>query len=410
MSDPDFRPDPRRRTSTNDGASPSAAEATGGDARRAWLQTALGVDIAAHRNAAGASGGGAPSGRVPEATSTDFFFDQDCYELTDSDRQSLAAYATAYSKARSAAPIVVEAFASEEGENGHNLDLSKRRAGAVADFLIKHGIAEDMVSATGRGATTGFSKSDLSQNRRATIKPPPPSAEATTAPPPAAAGSAPFRDGSPMPHELGMRGPADAPRPSRPVGLPRLDRDAGERIVGQDTGVPRDQVARALKDFLGKLAAGQKAKTLKATGRAQVAEFTLRRDLPGEPFVKNGDQKDYAPDDLAAKIAANLPDRIPAANFSAFLKMKPVEETKPGSVTDQLHRKYEEERDKLVKKLPKSIQEAAKKAIDAAVEKGIPFVADEVLGGLPSGVKDEAQKFVDEYTKRITGGSDDRSN
>ncbi|HXZ15883.1 MAG TPA: OmpA family protein [Roseiarcus sp.] len=396
----------------NDGASESADQAAGGDARRAWLQTALGVDIAGHRNTASPSGG-TPSGRVPDATSTDLFFDQDSCELTDSDRRSLAAYAAAYSTGKSAEPIVIEAFASEEGESGHNLDLSKRRARAVADFLIKHGIAQDKVSATGRGATTGFSKADLRQNRRATIKPPPPSAGASTAPPPAGTGSAPSGDGSPMPHDLGMRGPEDAPRPgspSRPVGLPRLDRDAGERIVGQDTGVPRDRVERALKDFLEKLAAGQKAKTLKATGRAQVAEFTLRRDLPGEPFVKNGDQKDYPPDDLAAKIASDLPERIPAANFTAFLKMKPIEERKPGSVTDQLHRKYEEERDKLVKKLPKSLQDAAKKAIDAAVEKGIPFLAEQVLGGLPSSVKDEAQKFVDEYTKKITGGSDDGSN
>ncbi|HUH83476.1 MAG TPA: hypothetical protein VLX85_02640 [Stellaceae bacterium] len=228
-------------------------------------------------------------------------------------------------------------------------------------------------------------------------------AAAATAPvtPSAGAPGAAAATGDPsMPRDLGMRPKG---------GLPRLDQDAAERIVGTDTDVPRDQVERALKDFLEKLAAGQKAKMLKATGRAQVAEFTLRNGVAGEPYVRSGDDKDYAPDDLAAKIAANLPDRIPAANFAAFRNLKPIEEKKPGSVTDQLHGKYVEERDRLVKKLPKSIQGAARKAIDAAVEKGLSFAADHVLQGVSADLKDEAQKFVDDYTKKITG-SDDGSN
>jgi hypothetical protein len=206
--------------------------------------------------------------------------------------------------------------------------------------------------------------------------------------------------GAPPPNGLGMRARS---------GLPRLDREAGERIVGTDSDVPRDQVERKLKEFLQELAKSQKSMTIKASGRAQVAEFTLRKGVGGQPYVKDGDSKDYESDDLASKIAENLPDKIPGANFVAFLKMKPVEEKKAGSVTDKLHEKYLEKRDELVKKLPKSLQEAARKAIDAAVEKGIPFVADKVLSGVGGNLKDDVQQFVDQYTKKVTGNADDSS-
>ena len=206
--------------------------------------------------------------------------------------------------------------------------------------------------------------------------------------------------GTPAPSGLGMRPHG---------GLPRLDPDAAERIARTDGMVPRDQVERQLAEFLQQVAQSQKSKTVKATGRAQVAEFTLRRGLDGQPYVSAADTRDYEPDDLASKIAKNLPDKIPGANFVAFLKMKPVEEKKAGSVTDNLHEKYVEKRDELVKKLPKPLQEAARKAIDAAVEKGIPFVADKVLSGVGGSLKDDVQQFVDQYTKKVTGNADDSS-
>jgi hypothetical protein len=215
---------------------------------------------------------------------------------------------------------------------------------------------------------------------------------------PAAAPSGP--PSAPPPSGLGMRARG---------GLPRLDPDAAERIVGSDSDAPRDQVERKLTEFLQELAKSQKSTTIKASGRAQVAEFTLRKGVGGQPYVKDGDTKDYEPDDLASKIAKNLPDKIPGANFVAFLKMKPVEDKKAGSVTDKLHEKYLEKRDELVKKLPKSLQEAARKAIDAAVEKGIPFVADKVLSGVGGNLKDDVQQFVDQYTKKVTGNADDNS-
>jgi outer membrane protein OmpA-like peptidoglycan-associated protein len=120
-------------------------------------------------------GGSAPGGAgAPAATSTDLFFDKASPKLTDSDKESLDAYASAYQRENSSEQIVVEGYASMEGELQDNLKLSVARANSVADYLTKqHGVPKAKVTANGCGATNQFSKDDLSQNRRATIKPPP---------------------------------------------------------------------------------------------------------------------------------------------------------------------------------------------------------------------------------------------
>jgi hypothetical protein len=108
-------------------------------------------------------------------------------------------------------------------------------------------------------------------------------------------------------------------------------------------------------------------------------------------------------------MAEALPLNVPAGNVANFRKLKPVEVAGAGSITDQIHRKYEEERDRLIHRLPESIQGAAKKAIDMAIEKGVPFAADQIFPGLGagSGLRDTTKQFVDEWSKKITGGSDD---
>ena len=118
---------------------------------------------------------------APPATSTDLFFCKDSAELTASDKQSLADYARAYLAAMSSEPIVVDAYASSEGDAGHNVDLSKRRGQSVVEYLVKvGGVPKDKVKGPiGHGATDMFSKTDSSQNRRATIKPPAPGSPTT---------------------------------------------------------------------------------------------------------------------------------------------------------------------------------------------------------------------------------------
>ena len=47
--------------------------------------------------------------------------------------------------------IVIDAYATPEGDDEHNLLLSQRRARRLRDYLVDHGVAPDRIVATGRG-------------------------------------------------------------------------------------------------------------------------------------------------------------------------------------------------------------------------------------------------------------------
>jgi outer membrane protein OmpA-like peptidoglycan-associated protein len=379
-------------------------------AQRAWLATALNVNVKRSQSAGAASSSTKSSGgaarKAPPAVGTTLFFEHDSPDLTPSDREAIEAYAKAYLDAKSSDPITVDGYASSEGDARHNQELSDNRAKEVAKHLVKLGVPTGQVTTAGHGATTQFSKDDLSQNRRATIKPPPPKARASPAPParPAGTGGGTLSMRDPKP--LGG-GATDAPLPHAPA-VPLGGDKAAEKVVGTNTDVSRATVEKALKEFLHDLAKTQKTKTVRATDIVWTAEGVLRRNLTdaGEPVVKRGDTTDYDPDELAAKIAGQLPDAIPRKNFDEFLKLKPREVPDAGSTTDQLRRKYEEKREEIVRKLPKAAQGPARKAMDAAVEKGVPFVADKALKGLgiDSTVEGEMKKAVEDYAKKVTGG------
>ncbi|HVY16086.1 MAG TPA: OmpA family protein [Rhodopila sp.] len=332
-----------------------------------------------------------PSG-TPKATATDLFFDKDDSTLTDSDRTSLDSYIAAYTGAASSEKVTIDAYASMEGDEGHNKTLADQRAAAVATYLGKHGIPKDRIAFAGHGRTDRFSKSDLSQNRRATLKPPPPHASAPAQGQPNGKGS------------LKMRGTPDM----RKEGEEAAGREV-EAHPRKDPGVSRDDVEAALKTFLHDLAGAQKHKTgVTATDRVVVAENTLREGLDGRHVVDRPETKDYDPDELAHKIAANLPDFIPRANYEKFLRLKAIEAPKEGSITDDARKKYQEERDKVINKLPKKIQDYGRKAMDAAFEHGTTFVADELMqaAGVNSTLEGEMKDVVDKWTEKVTGSND----
>ena len=180
--------------------------------------------------------------------------------------------------------------------------------------------------------------------------------------------------------------------------------------------VPRAEVEQALKKFLGELAVAQKSKNnaVKSTDKVWQADvalhYNLENDVNGPITPKGGDGKDYDAGELARKIAGQLPDTIPIENYNRFLKLRAVDTALPGSTTDQIRKKYEETRDGIVSKISKKfgdkIGKLAKKAMDAAVEKGVSYVADKALeeAGVNS---DEMKKAVDDYIKKVTGGKDD---
>jgi len=77
----------------------------------------------------------------------------------------------------SADQIVVEVagHASSEGSDDYNQNLSKKRAAAVRDYLVSHGIDESRVTVTAHGSAIPLVPNDTegqrAQNRRAVITP-----------------------------------------------------------------------------------------------------------------------------------------------------------------------------------------------------------------------------------------------
>jgi OOP family OmpA-OmpF porin len=61
--------------------------------------------------------------------------------------------------------ISIEGHASNEGEDQHNLLLSKARAEAVRAYLIAKGVAADRLSATGYGETKPIASNDTDEGR-----------------------------------------------------------------------------------------------------------------------------------------------------------------------------------------------------------------------------------------------------
>jgi hypothetical protein len=194
----------------------------------------------------------------------------------------------------------------------------------------------------------------------------------------------------------------------------RLSKEQADKILDAEPpkSVTRAEVEKALKKFLADLAIAQKSKhnAVRSTDKVSQVDIALHQGLADDakgPYTRTGgDGKDYDAGELASKIAGQLPDTIPMENYRRFLKLTPTDTVLPGSTTDQIRKKYEEERDSIVAKVSQKFGEKvgklAKKAMDAAVEKGVSFVADKALqeAGVDSG---EMKKAVDDYVKKAIG-------
>lgn len=65
--------------------------------------------------------------------------------------------------------LVLEGFASVEGPEDYNLNLSQNRADAVETALVERGVSSERIqSVTGKGETTQFGE-ELSPNRRVMV-------------------------------------------------------------------------------------------------------------------------------------------------------------------------------------------------------------------------------------------------
>jgi len=73
--------------------------------------------------------------------------------VRDQDRAALDRFAKVASKYYPGAKITVEGFADPAGSQRYNLELSKRRADAVRDYLVQQGLNDGLLASVGYGKT-----------------------------------------------------------------------------------------------------------------------------------------------------------------------------------------------------------------------------------------------------------------
>jgi outer membrane protein OmpA-like peptidoglycan-associated protein len=319
-----------------------------------------------------------------EATSTVLYFEINKANLTPSDINSLDAYVAAFRAADSHMIVSVQAFASKEGDELDNQDLSERRAKAVAKYLEDHGVL--IVNRKGLGPTGDFGD-DLRQNRRATLSPPP----ETFAPK--------VKDPEPTPDDK-----------KQPKPIPGVPDDFADRHPRADV-VTRELVRKSLVPWLeklgesqlrklGKWKKNQKIDKVESTGVVYHLEKELRTGVkradgselpPNSRYTKDkGTGRSYSPDELAGHIADELTPTIPRENLLNALKLPAEEAPKETSPLEKLRNKAGEAADHVCKDfgLSKEHCGTAKEFIKNRLPAGIDKLP------IPDGAKDAFKKII----------------
>ena len=92
----------------------------------------------------------APKPAVKRAALQDVYFPYDSVELTSASKKILNDN-IAILKKSSNPKVVLMGYASPEGADDYNMNLSRRRALAVKDYLVKNGVSVESVSVTAEG-------------------------------------------------------------------------------------------------------------------------------------------------------------------------------------------------------------------------------------------------------------------
>jgi outer membrane protein OmpA-like peptidoglycan-associated protein len=106
----------------------------------------------------------APSGRVTYRLG-DLLFGSDKAELQPGATATLDSMIATISKEPNRR-IVVEGHTDSVGDAAHNRELSQRRADAVRQYLIAHGVAPERITALGKGEADPIAPNDTADGRR----------------------------------------------------------------------------------------------------------------------------------------------------------------------------------------------------------------------------------------------------
>ena len=93
------------------------------------------------------------------------YFEFDSYELTDASKAYLSSIVDALNRV-SKAKISLEGHASEEGEAVYNDRLSERRAKAVRDYLVEHGLNGERIVTKGHGSRVPNEEKEYAARKR----------------------------------------------------------------------------------------------------------------------------------------------------------------------------------------------------------------------------------------------------
>jgi len=106
----------------------------------------------------------APNGRVTYRLG-DLLFATDRADLQPGATATLDSMIASISKEPNRR-IVVEGHTDSVGDAAHNRELSQRRADAVRQYLIAHGVAPDRISAFGKGEADPIASNDTAEGRK----------------------------------------------------------------------------------------------------------------------------------------------------------------------------------------------------------------------------------------------------
>lgn len=118
-------------------------------------------------------GGLLPAGYA-EASRTRIGFEGGGFELDDAARRRLDLVLKHIELAGDVSGIFVDGYSDAAGRRSANLELSKKRAEAVSNYLLNHGIAKEKITLRYHGSrypvARGFSAAARAQNRRVTVR------------------------------------------------------------------------------------------------------------------------------------------------------------------------------------------------------------------------------------------------
>lgn len=114
----------------------------------------------------------APTAALPSAPlrlSADALFDFDSDVLTTGGRGNVSEIVSMVRRASAVQDVVVVGYTDRIGTDAYNLDLSRRRAYAVRDFLVERGVPAQAIRAEGKGSAEPLVDCPSSQSREQLI-------------------------------------------------------------------------------------------------------------------------------------------------------------------------------------------------------------------------------------------------